>query len=74
MRGRGRVTWMDCMTVESTVRMTPRMDCLDSSHTAIMTPQDTTKRQATSALDGTCDCKRRACARRGLATVVCCTG
>jgi len=33
--------------------MIPSTAFLDSSHTAIMTPHDTTKRQATSALEGT---------------------
>merc|ERR1719223_2167901 len=48
-----KVIWMDCITVESTVRMMPSTEFLDSSHTAIMTPMETTTRQATSALEGT---------------------
>jgi len=44
--------WIDCMTVERRVRMMPSTAFLDSSHTASITPMETTNRQRTSALVG----------------------
>merc|ERR1719298_369447 len=41
------------MTVDRRVRMMPSTAFRDSSHTASMTPIETTTRQATSALEGT---------------------